>query len=76
MADWQLTCVMTAVSEHANRSGDYYVYRKGKNYRIDPPSGTHRLCHPSVLSEDAVKNEIYTVFQATVTKITPSSLLR
>lgn len=74
MADWQLTSVMTAISENENRSGDYYVYRKGNSFRIKSPSGYSYLCHSSVENEDAVKKEISTVFQAKVTKVTPGGL--
>ena len=74
MASSELDCVMEATKSDGT-TGSYYVYRKNSSYSITPPNGLSYLCHDSVKNIENVKSEIWTVFSATVTKVTPSSLL-
>lgn len=71
----KLASVMTAESENEKYSGDYYVYRKAKSYRIVTPLSTSHTCHSLVKDENGVKSEILLIFKAKVIKVTPSVLL-
>lgn len=47
----------------------HWVFKSGRSFYISGPNFTEHLCHPSVTSHEAIKREIYLVYQTKVTNI-------
>jgi hypothetical protein len=47
----------------------HWVYKSGRSYYVSGPNFTEHLCHPSVTSHEAIKREIFLVYQTKVTNV-------
>lgn len=47
----------------------HWVYKAGRSFYVSGPNFTEHLCHPSVTNHEAIKREIFLVYQTKVTRI-------
>ncbi|NTU95292.1 MAG: hypothetical protein HGA52_04495 [Bacteroidales bacterium] len=73
-ASEKLGSVMRAVSTNKKNTGKYFVYRKGKSYRIVSPSNQSHTCPFLVQNEEGVKSKIWLIFKAKVKTVMPGAL--
>lgn len=54
----------------------HWVYKSGRSFYVTGPNFTEHLCHPSVSGHEAIKREIYLVYQTKITNIKMPSELK